>query len=99
MTRQNGLSADTQALMAFQSSKKSTLVAYLLWFFTGSVGGHRFYMGRPGTAVCQIILSVLGLFTSLRGGLLAVALLPILGIWLLIDAIRLGGLVTQHNNA
>jgi TM2 domain-containing membrane protein YozV len=29
-------------------------VAYLLWFFLGLVSGHRFYLGRPGSALLQI---------------------------------------------
>lgn len=33
----------------------STAVAYLLWFFLGWVSGHRFYLGRPGTAILQIL--------------------------------------------
>ncbi|MFZ5719180.1 MAG: TM2 domain-containing protein [Pseudomonadota bacterium] len=33
----------------------STAVAYLLWFFLGIVSGHRFYLGRAGTAVLQIL--------------------------------------------
>jgi len=33
----------------------STGVAYLLWFFLWFVSGHRFYLGRPGTAILQIL--------------------------------------------
>ncbi len=33
----------------------STGVAYLLWFFLGFVSAHRFYLGRPGTAILQIL--------------------------------------------
>ncbi|MBN9018767.1 MAG: TM2 domain-containing protein [Rhizobiales bacterium] len=29
--------------------------AYLLWFFLGWVSAHRFYLGRPGTAILQIL--------------------------------------------
>lgn len=97
MTNQSGLSADTQALMAFETSKKSTGVAYLLWFFTGGIGGHRFYMGRTGSAVFQLILSILG-WTTVWFGLGFLFLIP-LGIWLLIDAFTLGGWVNAHNGA
>jgi len=30
-------------------------VAYLFWFFLGWVSAHRFYLGRPGTAILQIL--------------------------------------------
>lgn len=33
----------------------STGVAYLLWLFLWWVSGHRFYLGRPGTAILQIL--------------------------------------------
>lgn len=33
----------------------STAVAYLLWFFLWFLSGHRFYLGRPASAVLQII--------------------------------------------
>lgn len=95
MSNQGGLSADTQALMAFESSKKSAGVAYLLWFFTGSFGGHRFYMGRTGSAIFQLILGILGWLTIWFGvGLLF--MVP-LGVWLLIDLFTLGGMVADDN--
>lgn len=33
----------------------STAVAYILWLFLGLFSAHRFYLGRPGTAVLQIL--------------------------------------------
>lgn len=32
----------------------SPLVAYLLWGFLGVFSAHRFYLGRPGSAILQI---------------------------------------------
>ncbi len=31
------------------------VVAYLFWFFLGIFSAHRFYLGRPGTAILQIL--------------------------------------------
>ncbi|WP_082511775.1 TM2 domain-containing protein [Devosia sp. Leaf420] len=31
----------------YDIEKKSLVVAYVLWFFLGYVGVHRFYLGRP----------------------------------------------------
>ena len=95
MTATSGLSADTQALLAFESNKKSAGVAYLLWFFTGGVGGHRFYLGRTGSAVCQAVLGILGFLTLIL--FVGFFLLGALGIWLLIDLFTLGGMVDEHN--
>lgn len=91
------LSADTQAIMAFEANKKSAGVAYLLWFFTGGIGGHRFYLGRTGSAVAQLVLSVLGWLTIWLMFVGLIFLIP-LGIWLLVDAFTLGGMVSEQNN-
>lgn len=37
------------------NEKKSAGAAYLLWFFLGWLSAHRFYLGKPVTAVLQII--------------------------------------------
>lgn len=36
---------------------KNKLVTYLLWWFLGILGGHRFYLGNTGLAVAQLLLS------------------------------------------
>lgn len=92
-----GLSADTQAMMTFESNKKSTGTAFLFWFFLGGFGGHRFYLGRTGSAVTQLILALLG-WTTIWFGVGLIFLIP-LGIWLLVDAFTLSGMVQSHNNA
>ena len=90
-----GLSADAQAMMAFESSKKSQGVAYLLWLFLGGFGGHRFYLGRTGSAVFQLILGVLGWMTIWVGvGL--IFFFP-LGIWLIVDLFLIPGIAQEHN--
>ncbi|MCA8902643.1 MAG: TM2 domain-containing protein [Hyphomonas sp.] len=37
------------------NEKKSAAAAYLLWFFLGCVSAHRFYLGKWGTALLQIL--------------------------------------------
>lgn len=37
------------------NEKKSAGAAYLLWFFLGWVSAHRFYLGKPVTAILQIL--------------------------------------------
>lgn len=36
--------------------KKSTAVTYLLWFFFGGLDGHRYYLGKYGTAVLMTLI-------------------------------------------
>ena len=92
-----GLSPDTQALMAFESGKKSAGTAYLLWFFTGGFGGHRFYLGRTGSAVAQLCLTIFGVLTAVL--IVGFFLLAAVGIWLLVDLFIIGSMVEDQNRA
>lgn len=58
----------TQELQLLSSEmdkrKKSTAVTWLLWFFLGGLGGHRYYLGRIGTAIIMTLtLGCLGIWT------------------------------------
>lgn len=81
--------------MLFEASKKSTGVAYLLWFFLGGFGGHRFYCGRAGSAIFLLILSLIGWLTLLAG--IGFFFLGIVGLWVLIDAFLIPGWLRQSN--
>lgn len=96
MSGGTGLSADTQALMAFEASKKSTGLAFVLWFFTGGLGGHRFYLGRTGSAIAQLMLSIFGWLTIWVG--IGLVLLIPLGIWLVVDLFLISGMVQENNS-
>jgi len=69
---------------------KSSGVAYLLWFFLGGIGAHRFYLGRTGSGLLYLILFVL---TILTGGIMGI----VMGIWLLTDLFLIPGMVATHN--
>lgn len=97
MTQTTGLSADTNAMMQFEANKKSIGLAFVFWLFTGGVGGHRFYLGRTGSAVGQLVLSLLGWVTLVAG--IGLVFLGILGIWLLVDVFLLAPMVREQNNA
>jgi len=58
------------------SNDRNKYVAALLAFFLGTLGIHRFYLGRNGTGVLMIVISatIIGLFVT--------------GLWAFIDAIR-----------
>jgi TM2 domain-containing membrane protein YozV len=81
-----GLSNDTRALMLFEANKKTPVVAYLLWFFLGMLGGHNFYLKRTGIAVTQLILSV------------TVFGLIVTCFWVVVDAFLIPGWVRNYNN-
>jgi TM2 domain-containing membrane protein YozV len=76
------LSVDQQLLIEARiaNEQKSAGVAYALWFFLGIFSAHRFYLGRPLSAVLQILS-----FFILIGF-----------IWWLIDAFIIPSMVDQH---
>lgn len=75
---------------------KSAGIAYALWFFTGYLGGHRFYLGKTGTAVAQLILFILGVLTSLL--FVGLILLAVVGIWVLVDAFLIPGMIRSDKD-
>ncbi|GAB2873385.1 hypothetical protein GCM10027093_06170 [Paraburkholderia jirisanensis] len=84
-------------MMMYDAQKKSLGVAYLLWFFLGSLGAHRFYAGRIVTAIVQLLLTLVGIGTMLIGvGYLVVGFV---GLWVLVDAFLLPGIIRTHNLA
>ena len=85
-------------------SKKSTGIAYLLWFFLGSLGIHKLYLGKTGWGIAYLLLTVAGYATGGVGIILSLGeraksalgtavfgliLLTILGIFLFVDLFTL----------
>ncbi|MFY2824746.1 TM2 domain-containing protein [Ruegeria sp. MALMAid1280] len=89
------LSTEQQMLVEqrLTNEKKSTAVAYLLWFFLGGFGAHRFYLGRTGTAITMLILFIVGWATA--AFLVGIALLIPLAIWMIVDAFLIPGMIAQ----
>lgn len=63
------------------NERKSVGVAYALWFFLGILSLHRFYLGRPVSAILQILsyFIVVGF------------------IWWIVDAFLIPDMVRQHS--
>lgn len=40
----------------YDSAKKSQIVAWVLWIFLGTIGGHRYYLGDIGYAIAMTLL-------------------------------------------
>lgn len=91
------VSGDAHAMMMFEANKKSMAVAYLLWFFLGGFGGHRFYAGKNGSAVAQLLLTIFGILLLFVFGLGLLLLIP-LWIWWVVDAFLIPGWISSQNS-
>src|SRR5690625_3292477 len=78
-----------------ENQKKSMVVAYLLWFFLGGAGAHRFYIGKTGSAITMLILFLVGWGTTWL--IIGFFLIIPLYIWVLIDAFILHNEVNRIN--
>jgi TM2 domain-containing membrane protein YozV len=77
-----------QLLLLDSESKnlgKNMFLAYVLWYFIGIFGAHRFYMKKKGSAIAMLILSI------------TIVGLIVTGIWIIVDAFLLHTWVKEHN--
>ena len=74
---------------------KNIIVAYLLWWFLGWAGVHRFYLGRVKSGIAQLLLVLIGGATwiILIGYLFIMAWF----IWWLLDAFFTYKMVEEEN--
>ena len=79
------------------NESKSAGIAYLLWFFLGYLGVHRFYIGATGTAVAQLLLAVIGALTAVI--LIGFVFIFILAVWWIVDLFLIPGMVSSYNNS
>lgn len=92
---QNRVSEDALAMMRYQNRRKSLLVAYLLWFLLGYVGGHRFYLGYVVSAFVMLLISAVSLLLTVV--LIGHLGLAFIGLWWLLDALLIPGLAARRN--
>ena len=60
----------TEGQIRYDADKKSKLVAYLLWFFLGAFGAHRFYAKRVLSGFIQLLMWIGGF------ALMVIAMMP-----------------------
>lgn len=87
---------EAMMMMQYDANKKSALVAYVLWFFLGWLGIHRFYLGQTMSGVVMLLITALSWVLSLifigHLGFLLV------GIWLFVDIFLIPGMTRRYNN-
>jgi TM2 domain-containing membrane protein YozV len=83
-------------IMRFEAARKSVLVAYLLWFFLGWLGLHRFYLGYMLSGVLMLVLWVVG--TVLSVVLIGYVILVVPVLWWAVDALLITGMARASNN-
>lgn len=68
-----------------------TILAYAVWFFLGWFGAHRFITGHVFSGFVMLALNCLGWLTWWFG--LGFILWGIVGLWWLVDALLIPGMV------
>ncbi|MEJ6348953.1 TM2 domain-containing protein [Holzapfeliella sp. He02] len=81
----NHLSIEEQLLVNSEVEKRSKniIVAYILCWLTGVIGGHRYYLGKTGTAIMMT-------------GLCIVTFGVVSAIWAFIDLFLIPGIVNDN---
>lgn len=87
-----------RAYAQYDIEKKSLLVAYLLWFFLGYVGAHRFYLGKLISGLVMLVLSAVVLALTIVSFGLFGFLWFLMGLWWLIDALLIPSIVAGRNS-
>lgn len=90
MSSNHGQHTTTTTTTSLQVAPKSMVVAYVLWFFLGQLGVHRFYLGKTTTGIVQAALTVIGWLTVIM--FIGWAFLAVLWIWLIVDLFLIPGM-------
>jgi TM2 domain-containing membrane protein YozV len=64
---------------------KEGWIAYVIWILAGIFGGHRFYLGRTGSAIGQLVtsLTIIGILVTV--------------VWNIVDLFLIPGIVREEN--
>ena len=104
---------DVERMMHYDASKKSTLMAYVIWLFFAGLAGHRFYLRRYGSAVLMSLFSVVvivlivgALVTSFMAldemaeamFVIAIIVSIVPIVWIFVDLFLIPGIARRYNN-
>jgi TM2 domain-containing membrane protein YozV len=81
--------------LSIQVEGKNMVIAYVLWWFLGWAGIHRFYLGKTQSGVMQLGLFIVGWATAVI--FIGFLFLGILGFWWLLDAYYVQKYVNDYN--
>lgn len=90
-----GMDSQTRFKLRYDAAKKSTLIAYVLYFFLGPFGVHRFYLKRIGSGIAMLLLWAIGGALTFIG--VGYVFLAIATVWLVIDIFLIPGMVRDYN--
>jgi|GEM_PF-6636754 len=88
--------ASNTTVVVQNSVGKSTAVAYVLWFFFGMIGAHKFYLRKPIQGLAYLGLSVLGWATTFL--IVGWVFLALVWLGLLFDLFLMPGQVRKLNS-
>jgi TM2 domain-containing membrane protein YozV len=88
--------SDSASMMKYDANKKSKGMAYVLCIFFGSLGAHRFYLDRKGTASIILINTILSFILMIT--FIGFFTIMISSIWVFIDLFLIPGYVQKYNN-
>ncbi|MCX8650127.1 TM2 domain-containing protein [Gilliamella sp. B2776] len=71
----------------FVGSNRSVVVTLLLWFFFGTFGVYRMYLGKVGTGILMLVLTIIGFITIPI--IIGILILIGLFIWWIIDLVSI----------
>jgi TM2 domain-containing membrane protein YozV len=77
---------------------KSTGLAYVLWFFLGGLGMHRFYLGRPMSGLILLLMVPAGIVMMLTQNRYGAFVVIIGVLWLIVDAFLIPGMVNRSRD-
>ena len=78
--------------------EKSLARAYWLWFFTGGISAHRFYLGCPISGAIQASFLPINWALFVSGSWLFMLTATTGGLWILVDALLIPDLHREANS-
>jgi TM2 domain-containing membrane protein YozV len=94
--REGGMGRDVDRMLWYDANKKSAPVAFLLWWFVGLFGAHRFYLANSGSATIMLALTLVSI--PLMCVYVGFFILFAVSVWWLIDAFLIPDMVCNYNN-